>query len=672
MAEQIEKQKVKVGEAKGRPMLHWVGRKALDYVTAFPGQLVETFNPTSEENEAQGLLFHGDAKEMLAYLLANGFRKSVDLVYIDPPFNTGADSYVRTVRLRRAKGRRVAGQPESLGEQIQYASNLLADNYLQLMYERMQLLGQLMKDDAVICVRMDYHFGHYVKILLDELFGKQNFINEVVVGRQRETVGSTRKLDITTESIFVYGKSNNYFLNKVETKRALTDIKWTSFLMGGEREPRNRVFFGLDLTPPAGQHFSLVQEKCDKLVAENYIRLRCKSCRALYYHAESYESFVKRIKHKKEKFKFYDLTSETIFHAVASLERCLECDQTEFAVEYLGSENVRINSNWLDIRSYARSTGYPTENSKDLLERLIRSFCPPGGLVLDCFVGSGTSPVVAQALGYRWIAGDINKGAVQTTSKRLQTVIKEQIKRQPTPAPAALSFSVWRVNDYDLQIQHNEAVNLVVEHIGIERTRTDPFFDGTLGKRLVKIVPFNHALTLLDLQLVRDELKARPDEDRDIVIVSLGKETAVDPELEKYNKHRAINKIEVIELRTHQKYGKFFVHQPAHAEVNIERQDKKIVVEIEDFISPTIVERLEMDTPLFKVEIPDWRAMVDAVLIDASYDGEVFDITLSDVPEKKDDLVQGQYQLDAPDGETRVAVKMIDMLGEEVISTITV
>ena len=237
------------------------------------------------------------------------------------------------------------------------------------------------------------------------------------------------------------------------------------------------------------------------------------------------------------------------------------------------------------------------------------------------------------------------------------------------PPPAALSFSVYRVNDYDLYIQHNEAVNLAVELIGIERIKTDVFFDGTLGRRLVKIVPFNYPLTPLDLQLLQDEFKARPDEERDVVVVCLGQEMAVDSWLEEYNKRRPVNKIEVIELRTDQKYGKFFVHQPAQAQVKVERQDGKVIVEIEDFISPTIVERLEMGTPLFKAQIPDWRAMVDVVLIDTAYDGEIFNITLSDVPQRKNDLVSGRYELEAPGDPTTVAVKIIDMLGEEVLVT---
>jgi len=343
---------------------------------------------------------------------------------------------------------------------------------------------------------------------------------------------------------------------------------------------------------------------------------------------------------------------------------------------------------WDDLLAYRvygdENTAYPTQKNEALVKRFVELGSGPGDLVLDCFVGAGTTAAVAQKLGRRWIAADINKGAVQTTSKRLQTIIQNQIEAstqpqqatlclgeddQETPSPAALSFSVYRVNDYDLQVQHNEAVNLAVELVGIQRTKTDTFFDGTLGRRLVKIVPFNHPLTPLDLQLLQDELSARPDEGRDVTVVCLGKEIAVDAWLDEYNQHRPVNKIKVIELRTDQKYGKFFLHQPAQAQVSVERHNVNIVVDIEDFISPTIVERLEMDLPLFKAQIPDWRAMVDVVMIDTSYDGDVFNIVLSDVPERKDDLVEGRYELPAPDGKTTVAVKIIDMLGEEVLVT---
>lgn len=118
------------------------------------------------------------------------------------------------------------------------------------------------------------------------------------------------------------------------------------------------------------------------------------------------------------------------------------------------------------------------------------------------------------------------------------------------------------------------------------------------------------------------------------------------------------------------KYGKFIQHEPAYAKVKIIRKQDKLAVEIEDFTSPTILERLSQQAGLLQPKIDDWRAMVDCVRIDPAYDGQVFTVAvaLADVPEKKTDLVAGHYELPAPNGTTTVAVKLIDMLGEEVLT----
>jgi len=303
---------------------------------------------------------------------------------------------------------------------------------------------------------------------------------------------------------------------------------------------------------------------------------------------------------------------------------------------------------------------FATQKPEALLERIIKASSNPGDLVLDCFIGSGTTAAVAQKLGRRWIGCDINKGAVQLTSSRLQKIIKEQIEKNEIKYP---TFAIYKVNNYDLRLLQTEAIELAVQHIGIQRTRTDRFFDGTLGKNLVKIIDFNHPLTLLDLQLLQDELKKRPDEDRDITIVCLGKELAVDAWIAEWNKKHPVNKIKVIELKTDKKYGNFLIHKPAEAKIKIERNGNKAVIEIEDFISPTIIERLNIDNKLFKVKIPDFRSMIDCALIDTNYDGNVFHIVYSDVPEKKSDLVEGRYEIEIPEEKTKVAVKIIDMLG---------
>ncbi|WP_200376485.1 hypothetical protein [Thiocystis violacea] len=129
-------------------------------------------------------------------------------------------------------------------------------------------------------------------------------------------------------------------------------------------------------------------------------------------------------------------------------------------------------------------------------------------------------------------------------------------------------------------------------------------------------------------------------------------------------------------MRTDKKYGGIIRHEPASAEVSIQRQSTPggdaLTVDILDVMSPSIVARLNLDTSLFRAQIPDWRAVVDCVLIDTAYNGEVFNVCLSDVPERKQDFVQGRYELPAPPTGNTVAVKIVDMLGEEIFVAVAV
>ena len=179
------------------------------------------------------------------------------------------------------------------------------------------------------------------------------------------------------------------------------------------------------------------------------------------------------------------------------------------------------------------------------------------------------------------------------------------------------------------------------------------------------------------MQLER-ELKARPEEERDILIVALGKEQKSDDWLTDWNRLRkrgdVPNKIEVIELRTDAKYGKFLQHQPCTAKAKAKRGKEEITVTIEDFASPTILERLDSQNGgLLTAQIKDWRAMVDCILIDTNYDGNTFNITLTDLPAKKTDLVEGTYTFPTDKKKkTTIAIKIIDMLGEELLETLEV
>jgi len=574
--------KIKITPAKGRPMLYWVGKKPLDYVKGFPAQLIEVFDPLNTGRKVytpaydelkenwQNLLFHGDNKEVLATLLELGFRGKIDLIYIDPPFKSGAD-YVRRVELRGLKDLgRIDEDSASVLQQTMYFDIWNNDNYLQFMYERLMLLKELLSETGSIYVHMDSTAGHYVKLIMDEIFGEDCFRSSIIWNTSVPEVAGFKWL------------SNNWIYSQA----------------------------------------------------------------MILYYTKSKTNFTFNKEYVEVKQKSGDISKKPISDIWNDIEN--------FGGIY-GAKDIK--------------TGFQTQKPEALLERIIKASSNPGDLVLDCFIGSGTTAAVAQKLGRRWIGCDINKGAVQLTSSRLQKIIKEQKEKNETKYP---SFAIYKVNNYDLKLLQTEAIELAVQHIGIQRTRTDRFFDGTLGKTLVKIIDFNHPLTLLDLQLLQDELKKRPDEDRDITIVCLGKELAVDPWIDEWNKKHPVNKIKVIELKTDKKYGSFLIHKPAEAKVKIERKGNKAIIEIEDFISPTIIERLNIDNKLFKIKIPDFKSMIDCVLIDTNYDGNTFHIVYSDVPEKKSDLVKGKYEIEIPKEKTKVAVKIIDMLGEEVINVFEV
>jgi adenine-specific DNA-methyltransferase len=648
-------------------MLTWVGKRPLTHVTAFPAQHIETFDPTGELGKPRteemwtdwpeaypksGLLFHGDNKEVLAHLLANGFRGKVDLIYIDPPFDSGAD-YVRRVSLRGPKGTaKIEGEGYTLGEQLQYTDIWANDEYLQFMYERLLLLKELLSDRGLFVVHLDEGRVHYLKTVLDEVFGIEHFLNEVIWRRQtaHSDVGQGAKhLGRLHDSLLIYSKGDEFTWNELFTPYSADYVE--AFYRHLEQETGRRYRLS-DVTAPGGAGKG--NPRYEFLGVTRYWRFRKDRMEELYREGR---------------------IIQTAPGAVPAQKRYLD--------EMPG---VPLQSIWDDIKPIQSQASerldFPTQKPEALLDRILCLGSKPGNLVLDCFVGSGTTAAVAQKLGRRWIGCDINKGAIQTTSKRIQGVVEEQLEQgaqgkltEDSERPAQVSFTTWRVNDYDLQIQHNEAVNLACEHIGVERLRTDPYFDGTLGKSLVKIVPFTHPLSPVDLEELKKELDARPDEDRTVTLVCLGIELAAKKWIEDWNRLRrgrnAVNRMEVIELRSDERYGRFIRHEPARARVKIERKDAKVIIDIEDFISPTIVERLSQQSGVVKPKIEDWRAMVDCVLIDPTFDGEVFNIAVSDVPEKKSDLVVGRYEIPVPDGKATVAVKIIDMLGEEVLVTAT-
>jgi adenine specific DNA methylase Mod len=393
----------KISKLKGRPMLSWTGKKPLETVQNYPTQLIETSgevkaqNPTFESLTKNGdtevsstwsnLIFHGDNKEILSTLLVNGFRGKIDLIYIDPPFDSGAD-YVRRVELRGTKNK-LEGESQSLLEQTQYTDIWKNDTYLQFMYERLILLRELLSEQGSIYLHCDWHKSHHLRFLLDEIFGEENFVNEIVWKKVNSSKGQSLSYGNQHDIIFIYSKGNPIYRKQYKdyTEKQLEQFRYDDKDGKGKYQSVSLVARGNQASP-------------------NRKKFEWNGVEDMWlYSKDKLNSFLEngKILQTKEGFRLKDYLDE--------------------------KEGALISDLWIDLLPKQNPT-YPTEKPEDLLERIIKASSNPDSIVLDCFSGSGTTASVAQKLGRKWIACDVNKGAIQTTMKRLQTRIKEQVEEK--------------------------------------------------------------------------------------------------------------------------------------------------------------------------------------------------------------------------------------------------
>ena len=327
--------------------------------------------------------------------IARKYRGRVKCIYIDPPFNLDSS------------------------DQFSYRTNYKDSCWATLLENRLSLARDFLTDDGGIFVKTDSHCNWIARKLLDDTGLIK--INEIIVSRGRETVGSPNKLEETKETIFLYG-NQNFNIVKIKAARPVSNIQWTGFTMGGERNPPDRLFFGKKLYPPQGQHFSLKQEKVNLLLEDKFLRLKCRKCKSLYYHSKSDDALSRYMKKQENRFKFYDIHTEIIFYGVDKLTTCLKCGSDDFHVEYLGASEMSINDVWLDIETYDKQSEFKTQNSEELLLRCNR-LLGDKGITFDFFSGSGTSPAVAQKLGRKWLGVEMGEHFDTVVLPRLKKVL---------------------------------------------------------------------------------------------------------------------------------------------------------------------------------------------------------------------------------------------------------
>lgn len=386
--------------------------------------------------ESENMIIHGECVSACAYLKENGIK--VDLVYIDPPFASGAD-YAKKIYIRRnplvAKVIQKAAQELEDDELKAFEEKMYGDiwdkeKYLNWMYENLVAIRSVMSENASIYVHLDWHIVHYVKILMDEIFGEDNFRNEIIW--QRFTFHSDAdKFGAVHETILYYSKSaDSYCFNKqiqpfdkkyIKQRFNQIDENGRSYGTSDCTAPAHgktgkALYFGDRLlTPPPGAMWRFNQENINKLMAENKIEFTANG-------QPRVRRYIDEIEGK--------------------------------AVHTLWTDIFPINSQAQERVDYA------TQKPEALLERIIKASSNDGMIVADFFGGSGVTAAVADKLGRKFIHADVNINSIQTARDRLKT--------------NGASYSVKKVQDgvtlYRNPIQTKDAITRIIPGLRIDPT----------------------------------------------------------------------------------------------------------------------------------------------------------------------------------------------------------
>jgi len=366
-------------ESKREYELVYAGKEREEDILAetmrVPLQPVKTFcNDKKTKDGWTNKLIFGDNLQVLKELMYDPEVKGkVRLVYIDPPFAT---------------------KQEFRGSQDQkaYQDKIAGAKFLEFLRKRLIFLREILADDGSIYVHLDWKKGHYVKVLMDEIFGEQNFRNEVVWHYRRWTAKSDRFQNMH-EIILYYAKNRSQVLfNKIP-------LKLDEYLLERKEEK--------------GWNSNTIQTKNG--------RIR----QLLVYDSKKFEQAVKEGRVRPE-----------------------EWDRVVYAEDRGIAPNDVLQIPIINPVADER-TGFPTQKPEALLEVLVRASSNPGDIVLDAFAGSGTTGAVAEKLGRRWIMIDSSKLAIYTIQKRLLNLRKEIGNKgeRLTPKP----FTLYNAGLYDYQ-----------------------------------------------------------------------------------------------------------------------------------------------------------------------------------------------------------------------------
>ncbi|STQ85465.1 site-specific DNA-methyltransferase [Helicobacter muridarum] len=318
------------------------------------------------ESILNGELIKADNFQALNTLMPK-YQGKVDLIYIDPPFNLGENA------------------------SFDYKVNFKDSTWASLLDSRLELARDILSNNGSIFVRCDYNGNFIVRNLLNNIFGEDNFVNEIIVSKSAKLTETIKKYHSGNDSLFFFSKSEEYIFNVQGIERE--ERKWRAMHLPGERwspipkqyidlfskenlvfknskwTSKARIILGQEYLPPNGRHWALSQETIFELEKQGGIRL------------------------------------------IDGVPKTQE------------SDTKKLTSNWTDWVGYSSDWGFQTENHEKVLQRAILTGSNQDSIILDYHLGSGTTLAVAQKLGRKWLGIEMGEHFYSVVIPRLKKVI---------------------------------------------------------------------------------------------------------------------------------------------------------------------------------------------------------------------------------------------------------
>jgi len=564
-------------------------------------------------------LIWGDNKFVMSSLLEK-FAGKIDLIYIDPPFATGAD-FSADIEIGE-KGDTIHKENsiiETKAYRDTWGNGL--ESFLKMMSERIILLKDLLSDDGSLYIHLDWRMASYIRIIADEIFGSDNFLNEIAWCYSEREI-SKSNYNRKHDTILFYAKnssSKNRPFNYIEITENYSELSIQKY----------------SLTDDNGRKFQ-IRGKGGQFTGKQQLSLEIEK-------------------------KFPELVYR----------------------DYLDEKIGVLPRDWftnIDFENRASSsrTGYPTQKPEKLLEKFIKASSNEGDLVADFFCGSGTTCAVAEKLGRRWIGVDLGRYAIHTTRKRLLEIensksLTEEGKRY---GKKARPFEILNLGKYERQFWSVKAFGrkdekqalyeylaFILKLYGAEPIAGSSHIHGKKGNALVYIGAVDAPVTI---QEVTDALKDTRDMgQKELHVLGWEWEMGLNDAIQEVAKQMAVRlKLRIIPMDAIDPYTagkgdvKFF--ELAYFKTDIETKGLKVKVKLEDFVIP----HTDLIPPDVKESIKKWSDWIDYWAVDFEFQNDTFNNGWTSYRTKQERKLRLIADYEYPKAGTyKIFVKIIDIFG---------